>query len=483
MIVKSVVSTSDHGSLGGLGDDDHTQYLLINGTRDMTGNLLPNATGTLDIGDSTDHWRTIYLDNNGGNVAVCKTAQVSGGPATHYTFNCGGGQYGSDQNQGGTFTFKMNSIGVSLGTSVNQIIFDVGQPDLFAAGTTNDVIFQAYNGIATYGFVSSFGGWNDVEYGLELRRITGTEAAGKTLIFDNQIPVSDFRRSIDFRINSVNKMTIENTGYIHIVDALTFDANALFSGTFAIGPAGTKSINLSTSTFIVDWLYIQSATTNTGTVTQVKPNGTSTQTVSMLLNSSTAAWGIFETYITGTTAAINVAGYSGGTAPTVLNIGETTGWLAAWTTGALTTIDFYFNNVIECQIQPNTLVFNNGATDTQLDWATNGELGLQVATNDIIRLTATQIQAIQDIVISDAQNIIINTTTGTKIGTGTTQKLAFYNSTPIIQPSSTGETVGFTAGTGTGVNDDSTFTGNVGATAYRISDIVKHLKNLGLIAA
>lgn len=53
---------------------------------------------------------------------------------------------------------------------------------------------------------------------------------------------------------------------------------------------------------------------------------------------------------------------------------------------------------------------------------------------------------------------------------------------PIAQPSSTGETTGFTAGTGTGVNDDSTFTGNVGSTAYRISDVVKHLKNLGLIA-
>lgn len=60
--------------------------------------------------------------------------------------------------------------------------------------------------------------------------------------------------------------------------------------------------------------------------------------------------------------------------------------------------------------------------------------------------------------------------------------LGVFNTTPIAQPSSTGETVGFTAGAGTGVNDDSTFTGNVGATAYRISDIVKHLKNLGLIA-
>jgi hypothetical protein len=81
------------------------------------------------------------------------------------------------------------------------------------------------------------------------------------------------------------------------------------------------------------------------------------------------------------------------------------------------------------------------------------------------------------------KNIVLSASTGTRIGTATTQKLAFYNSSPIAQPSSTGETTGFTAGGGTGVTDASTFTGNVGATAYRLSEIVKHLKNLGLIAA
>jgi hypothetical protein len=49
--------------------------------------------------------------------------------------------------------------------------------------------------------------------------------------------------------------------------------------------------------------------------------------------------------------------------------------------------------------------------------------------------------------------------------------------------SGTGETAGFTAGAGTAVLDDSTFTGNIGSTAYRVSDIVKALKNLGFIAS
>lgn len=35
----SGVGVSDHGNLTGLGDDDHTQYLLVDGTRSMSGNL------------------------------------------------------------------------------------------------------------------------------------------------------------------------------------------------------------------------------------------------------------------------------------------------------------------------------------------------------------------------------------------------------------------------------------------------------------
>ena len=61
--------------------------------------------------------------------------------------------------------------------------------------------------------------------------------------------------------------------------------------------------------------------------------------------------------------------------------------------------------------------------------------------------------------------------------------IGLFGATPATQQNGTGETIGFTAGVGTAVNDDSTFTGNVGTTAYRISDIVKALKNYGLLSA
>jgi len=42
------VSGVDHGGLGGLTDDDHTQYLLAAGTRNLTGNMLVDAGITID---------------------------------------------------------------------------------------------------------------------------------------------------------------------------------------------------------------------------------------------------------------------------------------------------------------------------------------------------------------------------------------------------------------------------------------------------
>ena len=91
--------------------------------------------------------------------------------------------------------------------------------------------------------------------------------------------------------------------------------------------------------------------------------------------------------------------------------------------------------------------------------------------------TFTGAQTLSDV------DIVLGTTTGTKIGTAITQKLGFYNATPVVQQATTGTATGFTANTGTTIHDASTFTGGSGTKAYRVSDIVLALKNLGLLAA
>jgi hypothetical protein len=81
------------------------------------------------------------------------------------------------------------------------------------------------------------------------------------------------------------------------------------------------------------------------------------------------------------------------------------------------------------------------------------------------------------ITLGDGQNIAFNTTTGTKIGAATTQKLSFWNATPIVQPTTAvaSATVAHTGG-GTNIKTDDTFDG------YTIAQVVKALRNAGLLA-
>jgi hypothetical protein len=62
-------------------------------------------------------------------------------------------------------------------------------------------------------------------------------------------------------------------------------------------------------------------------------------------------------------------------------------------------------------------------------------------------------------------------------------KLGVFNTTPVAQYATTGTSTGFTAGAGTTATHLSTFTGNTGATAYTVGDIVRALKLYGLVAA
>jgi len=86
---------------------------------------------------------------------------------------------------------------------------------------------------------------------------------------------------------------------------------------------------------------------------------------------------------------------------------------------------------------------------------------------------------------NDTQSNLVETKEspdGERIGQSATSKISFHGATPVAQQAAAGNVTGFTAGSSTAALVDSTHTGNVGSSAYTVSDIVFALKTLGLMA-
>lgn len=73
-------------------------------------------------------------------------------------------------------------------------------------------------------------------------------------------------------------------------------------------------------------------------------------------------------------------------------------------------------------------------------------------------------------------NMTFNTSVGTKLGTATTEKLALWNATPIVQPTTAVAAATFVTNTSLIANDTATFDG------YTIGQVVKALRNIGILA-
>lgn len=107
----------------------------------------------------------------------------------------------------------------------------------------------------------------------------------------------------------------------------------------------------------------------------------------------------------------------------------------------------------------NRIRWNSGAST--IDTEVNGTVETTLATSLLT--------------LKDALNIAVGTTTGTKIGTATTQKLGFWNKTPVVQPA---------AYTPTNVTTDRSYDANA-TTLDEVADVlgtlVADLQSIGLI--
>ncbi len=118
---------------------------------------------------------------------------------------------------------------------------------------------------------------------------------------------------------------------------------------------------------------------------------------------------------TGTTVIPLQVATSGGTAANF--IGDQTGFGAVATNG---------NGLVQLQ-SGTTIAFG-------IAWGTDCFM-YRTGTTAITLDCASGLTLTGGITMPDAKDIAFNTTTGTKIGTGTTQKFAFWNATPVVRPS------------------------------------------------
>jgi hypothetical protein len=450
LLLNAVGLTNQHSDIDNFISAVPTTYLLLNCNNDpLIGTLnsqhiSPNGNQIYDLGDLANYFQTLYIGNNGGKVIDCPTA-IGLTARTNYTFDLGGG--GNVATEGGDFIFQMDPC---VGACENNVVFDVGNVYWAGAGFFNRFKIQSYTGLRTYAFVAAFGGFNNVNYGWELQYVSGLANTAKTLFFDNQT-ASGPARSIDFKIGTVNKMTIENDGNIIITDRITIpraDITAIQAGS-GFGNAGVQAIGATSylNFFGLNWfdyLTLNAQSTNLPVCLGMFPSGTAVNSyVNVYNSSSTGATAWLEMGVRGAIAELVVRDFAQTTNITTLEIGSGGNDFPTFDVTCTTLIDINFIYAGVTEYNFTTTAFT----------------------------------------LSDANNIIFGITTGTKIATATNQKLAFWNAAPIIQPSSTGQTAGYTSvGGGTNVQETDTFTGGVGATAYTIGDIVRHLKNLGLIA-
>jgi hypothetical protein len=128
--------------------------------------------------------------------------------------------------------------------------------------------------------------------------------------------------------------------------------------------------------------------------------------------------------------AINFTGNDGTNFRTGASIVATNDQLSAWAVG-------------DC---PTRLVFSVTA-----DGAASPTEALRIS-ND------------RSITVSDGGNVVLGTTTGTKIGTATTQKIGFYNATPVVQPTAVADAT------------------DAASVITQLNALLTRMRNLGLIA-
>ena len=146
----------DHGSIGGLSDDDHTQYLLASGTRALTGSMIINDNVKLLIGTGSDaeiyyNGTDLYIDPDAVGSGVVQfgadvklladSRKIHFGAGSDYSIYWNGSALRFDAASSGTvrFSHEVNAVGGFKDAGVSGIDATRSWDDGGGAGATHSV--------------------------------------------------------------------------------------------------------------------------------------------------------------------------------------------------------------------------------------------------------------------------------------------------------------------------------------------------------
>ena len=447
------------------------------------GHFLAVTDNTLDIGATgATRPRRVYV---GTEVVVGNTITISGSVIS------------------ASAAMSLNSVGLTLqSTGANTIQFDTNGTSRWNVASTGHFLANVDNTLdigatgATRPRTAHLGTSAVIAGTLTLAN-GGITATNPLAITGTQLDLAaSGALPVQIATNGSTRWLVSSAGHFlaaadNVYDIGSTGAGArprtIYARTSFVAEGGTNSLTAA------DGAITQSAgsLTITATAAVLSLDGTGIETSATTITAdaglaiATTTTGVLS-LDSGTTGAINVG--TGANAKTV-TIGNVTGATAVVINTGSGNLDV---NTPTITTSATALTADAAltvtATAAALILAATGANTVAIHTNGSARLTMADVTA----TLADAVDLVVGTTTGTKIGTSTAQKLGFWNSSPVVQQASAALTNNVTSGGTTDViadftdlavyaNDASTIRDDIYQIARKLKEVGDALRLYGIL--